>query len=365
MLYYSLLKVAESFKVVKARIQADRPGLGRLVRPGHGRRPLTDPAAAFGPALSGDGGRARRVARGALPEESAFHGRVTATPVVEEPPPIFLLGSSPDSAALAAHFGLPLAFADFITMADGPSITHAYRRQYDTDGRNAEPTCSSRQRDLCRDRRRSAGARRTGQALASAGPQCPIPTPEETAAHGGPLDIPAQRKPMIVGSPAMKAGVEEMVRAYGADEFMAVTIVWSHEARVRANLGRLRPVRLIVLALASPGAVACTDDREPSAPRQPPTTFEGQPESLTTVPDSGSNDAVPTTTLRPAVPTGITAAGFVREPCSSNRRHRSTRTCSPRRRGGVFAHRRRANVRPQRLRQPSPALRHRREFDRG
>jgi alkanesulfonate monooxygenase SsuD/methylene tetrahydromethanopterin reductase-like flavin-dependent oxidoreductase (luciferase family) len=40
---------------------------------------------------------------------------------------------------------------------------------------------------------------------------------------------------MIVGSPAtVKAGVEEMVRAHGADEFMAVTIVWSHEARVRS-----------------------------------------------------------------------------------------------------------------------------------
>ncbi|NDH85394.1 MAG: hypothetical protein EBY65_11125 [Acidimicrobiia bacterium] len=68
----------------------------------------------------------------------------------------------------------------------------------------------------------------------------------------------------------------------------------------------MRPIVLaLVIAL---GAVTCTDDREPSAPVQPPTTFEGQPESLTTVPDSGSNDAVLTTTLRPADPTGITAA---------------------------------------------------------
>ena len=68
-------------------------------------------------------------------------------------------------------------------------------------------------------------------------------------------------------------------------------------------------MRLIVLALViALGTVACSDDREPSAVVQPPTTFEGQPESLTTVPDSGNNDAVPTTTLRPAVPTGITAA---------------------------------------------------------
>jgi len=67
-------------------------------------------------------------------------------------------------------------------------------------------------------------------------------------------------------------------------------------------------VRPIVLALViALSAVACSDDQEPSVVVQPPTTFEGQPESLTTVPDSGSNDAVPTTTLRLADPTGITA----------------------------------------------------------
>ncbi|MAT20149.1 MAG: hypothetical protein CL419_03235, partial [Acidimicrobiaceae bacterium] len=68
----------------------------------------------------------------------------------------------------------------------------------------------------------------------------------------------------------------------------------------------MRPIVLaLVIALS---AVGCSDDRESSAVVQPPTTFEGQPESLTTVPDSGSNAAVPTTTLRPADPTGITAA---------------------------------------------------------
>ena len=47
---------------------------------------------------------------------------------------------------------------------------------------------------------------------------CATPTPEDTANHRpGPLDIPAQRKPMIVGSPAtVKAGVEELTQAYGA-----------------------------------------------------------------------------------------------------------------------------------------------------
>ena len=68
----------------------------------------------------------------------------------------------------------------------------------------------------------------------------------------------------------------------------------------------MRPIVLtLVIAL---GAVGCSNDRESSAVVQPPTTFEGQPESLTTVPDSGSNDAVPTTTRRLTDPTGITAA---------------------------------------------------------
>ena len=57
----------------------------------------------------------------------------------------------------------------------------------------------------------------------------------------------------------------------------------------------MRPIVLaLVIAL---GAVGCSNDRESSAVVQPPTTFEGQPESLTTVPDSGSNDTVPTLSL--------------------------------------------------------------------
>ena len=92
----------------------------------------------------------------------------------------------------------------------------------------------------------------------------------------------------------------------------------------------MRPIVLaLVIAL---GAVACSDDQEPSVVVQPPTTFEGQPESLTTVPDSGSTTPSrrprSASLTRPESPQPT----FVREPCSSNRRHRSTPTCSPRRR---------------------------------
>lgn len=238
--HYSPLKVAEAFNVLSAL----HPGRIDL---GLGRAPGSDqvtavalsqvrqpPSAAHYPAMVAelDGWL-----RNALPEDSPFRGRVTATPVVEEPSPIWLLGSSPDSAALAAHFGLPLAFADFITMSDGPSIAQAYRRQYDPEGHNPEPYVLVAASVIC------AATDAEAEALAEPvrlwrqrGLSGPIPSPEETAAHRqGPLDIPAQRKPMIIGSPAtVRAGVQEMTRAYGADEFMAVTIVWGHEDRVRS-----------------------------------------------------------------------------------------------------------------------------------
>ena len=196
--HYSPLKVAESFKVLSAL----HPGRIDL---GLGRAPGSDQVTAVALSQTRQAPSAQHYPamvaeldgwlRDALPEESAFHGRVTATPVVEEPPPIFLLGSSPDSAALAAHFGLPLAFADFITMADGPSITQAYRRQYDPDGRNAEPYVLIAASVICAETDEEA------QTLAEPvklwrqrGLSGPIPTPEETAAHrpGPSTSLPAQ-----------------------------------------------------------------------------------------------------------------------------------------------------------------------------
>lgn len=238
--HYSPLKVAEAFKVLSA-LHPGRIDLGLGRAPGSD--PVTavalsqvkePPSAAHYPAMVAelDGWL-----RNTLPAESPFRGRVTATPVVEEPPPIWLLGSSPDSAALAAHFGLPLAFADFITMGDGPSIAQAYRRQYDPEARNPEPYVLVAASVICAETDAEAEALAEPVKLwRQRGLSGPIPSPDETAAHQpGPLDIPPQRKPMIVGSPTtVREGVEELTRDYGADEFMAVTIVWGHDDRIRS-----------------------------------------------------------------------------------------------------------------------------------
>ncbi|MEO0492244.1 MAG: hypothetical protein AAF081_02380 [Actinomycetota bacterium] len=68
-------------------------------------------------------------------------------------------------------------------------------------------------------------------------------------------------------------------------------------------------MRSLVLALVVAfGAVACSDDPAPDPVAQPPTTFEGQPESLTTVPDSGDDTPVPSTTVPAPEPSGVSAA---------------------------------------------------------
>lgn len=238
--HYSPLKVAESFKVLSA-LHPGRIDLGLGRAPGSDQvtavalsQAKQPPSAAHYPAMVAelDGWL-----RNTLPTESPFRGRVTATPVVEEPPPIWLLGSSPDSAALAAHFGLPLAFADFITMGDGPAIAQAYRRQYDREARNPEPYVLVAASVICAETDAEAEALAEPVKLwRQRGLSGPIPSPDETAAHQpGPLDVPPQRKPMIVGSPTtVRKGVDELTRAYGADEFMAVTIVWGHDDRIRS-----------------------------------------------------------------------------------------------------------------------------------
>ena len=46
---------------------------------------------------------------------------------------------SAKSAAYASHFGLPLAFADFISQSDGPAIADHYRANYQPSERHPEP----------------------------------------------------------------------------------------------------------------------------------------------------------------------------------------------------------------------------------
>src|SRR3546814_10050031 len=77
------------------------------------------------------------------PPASEPFAKVRATPAPAEMPEVWLLGSSDQSAAYAAHFGLAFSFAHFIAPeACAPAIEH-YRENFRTSGSLAAPRANA------------------------------------------------------------------------------------------------------------------------------------------------------------------------------------------------------------------------------
>ncbi len=140
--HYSALKVAEQFRVLEALA----PGRIDL---GVGRAPGSDMRTAR--LLSSDPRQSAEnfpiqvrelqawVSGVALPEGHPGHG-VTANPTGPSSPELWMLGSSDYGAQLAAHYGLPYAYAWFIT--DGRGADEAlsmYRSLYRPSPRQPAP----------------------------------------------------------------------------------------------------------------------------------------------------------------------------------------------------------------------------------
>ncbi|NNE73177.1 MAG: LLM class flavin-dependent oxidoreductase [Acidimicrobiales bacterium] len=237
--HYSPLKVAEAFQVL-ATLYPGRIDLGI------GRAPGSDQITAYALAPTSRPVSVERYPntvndllgylRGELDPDSPFAGKVQATPRPPSQPHVWVLASSADSAAYAAHFGLPLGFAHFITVADGPAIAEAYRQQYQPSLAHPEPEVLVAASLLCAETEADAHRLATSvQAWRSRGLQGPIPPPQELPAPGPLGAVRTGRKAMIVGNPTQAAEqLRDLAEAYGADEAMAVTITWDHEARVRS-----------------------------------------------------------------------------------------------------------------------------------
>ena len=238
--HYAPYKVAETFRMLGS-LHPDRIDLGVGRAPGSDQATMVALAADHQP-VSIDKYPAMLVEldgflRDDLGPESPFRGRVQATPAPPTPPALWLLASSPGSATFAAHFGLPLAFADFIAHTDGVPIVDAYRANYQPSPAHPEPQVLIAASVICADSHDEAEELAAGVKLwRQRGLQGPIPSPDSVRDHvPGPLAVQPSRKPMIQGDPAtVAANVRAMADRYDADEFMAVTICWDHEARVRS-----------------------------------------------------------------------------------------------------------------------------------
>jgi luciferase family oxidoreductase group 1 len=244
--HYSPLKVAESFSLLAGLF----PGRIDL---GLGRAAGTDPVTTF--ALQRD---RRSAAPDDFPQQlsellgyldgrlAADHpfARLAATlPGRPERPEPWLLGSSPQSAIWAGELGLPYAFADFIN-AEGAAIARSYRERF-----RASEACAAAPRTavavwtICaatdEEARRLAASSRMAFKMLRRGELIAVPSPEKAlrflASEEGPPGPPGAARRAVLGSPpAVREELERVAAEYGADEVIAVTITFDHQARRRS-----------------------------------------------------------------------------------------------------------------------------------
>lgn len=242
--HYSAYKVAENFNVLSA-LAPERIDLGL------GRAPGGMPRASF--ALSN--GRKRETDQ--FPEQiddvlAYLHGQpvphpysgVQAAPAVKSPADVWILGSSPSSAALAAEIGLPYMFAKFINGDGGQRELADYHRLFQPSAYATAPRAAIAVFLICAETDEEAAflagslelsLMMTGQGIRSNG----TPSPEKAAAYSygkfEMLHVEENRKRMIVGGPAtVRSKLEALAGECGVDEIMAVTILYDFEKKKRS-----------------------------------------------------------------------------------------------------------------------------------
>src|SRR5919109_3225124 len=226
--HYSPLKVAESFRVLETlfpgRIDL---GLGRA--PGSDQltaRALAGPAGGspeFFPQQVGD---LLAWLGGEPPPEHPF-ARVRAMPTGDTAPEVWLLGSSDQSAALAAHFGTAFSFAHFINADGGAGVTRAYARAFKPAALLGAPRASVAVFVVCApteaEARRLAQSRDLFIVRLYTGRSSRYPTVAEAEAYQYTarewMIVEHARRRRIAGTPEQcRARLRALAAEYGVDE---------------------------------------------------------------------------------------------------------------------------------------------------
>ncbi|PWU19645.1 MAG: LLM class flavin-dependent oxidoreductase [Candidatus Rokuibacteriota bacterium] len=243
--HYSALKVAENFRMLETlfpgRIDL---GIGRAP----GSDPLTARALRHGPGALGIEQFPSQIAdliaflNGGLPPGHPFAG-VRAMPAGATAPEVWLLGSSGDSAAYAAHFGAAFSFAHFINDEGGAEITRAYREHFTPSPSLPTPLASVAVFVVCAENEAEASRLARSRDLflvrLYTGRAAPYPSVEEAerypySAHELAIVRHARRR-TITGAPEqVRESLLALARDYAADELVVVTITHSPEERRRS-----------------------------------------------------------------------------------------------------------------------------------
>ena len=240
--HYSAFKVAENFKLLEAL----HPG---RIDAGVGRAPGGMPRASF--ALND--GKARNMNNfpaqvddlrmyltDSIPEDHDYYG-MAATPLTKSAPPIWMLGSSSNSAILAAEKGLPYMFAQFINGEGGVESARQYKATFQPF-EGTKPYSGVAIFAVCQETEEEA--ERVASSLdlslcmfAQGMPSKGTPPPEKAMTYPYSkferLLVEENRKRMIVGTPAQVADrLEELAAAYEANEVMLVSVAYDFKEKL-------------------------------------------------------------------------------------------------------------------------------------
>jgi len=240
--HYSALKVAEQFRV----LEGIAPGRIDL---GVGRAPGSDQLTAY--ALNPHSNAADEFPQQVLDLQAWVSGAplraghpfqaIKAHPLGPTSPQLWILGSSDYGARLAAHFGLPYAFAYFFS--DGRGVEQAldlYRRNYRPSSRHPQPQATicvwALAADTEPEARRLLMTREFWRIGFEQGIRKPLVSPEEAAAY--PYSEPQRaiieslrRKALVGTAEQVATRLTELARRLDLDELVIVT--WTHESAPR------------------------------------------------------------------------------------------------------------------------------------
>ncbi len=238
--HYSSLKVAEQFRMLETL----HPGRIDL---GIGRAPGSDGLTAH--ALSGGRGMMpievypRQVEElvqyltDTLPADHPF-AAIHAMPTGEGLPEVWCLGSSLDSAVIAARYGLPFSYAHFINPEIGERAVDLYRTRYQPSEWFPEPRVSAGVITLCAPTEEEA-VRLSWSRFCWRFRRGRIPSVEDALAFEyspAELDyVEHSRSRAAIGEPKqVRERLETLAADLGAEELILLTTTFEFAARLRS-----------------------------------------------------------------------------------------------------------------------------------
>ena len=242
--HYSPLKVAENFSLLE-NMFPDRIDLGIGRAPGSDG--LTAAALAYGNQLGIEYFPTKIADMTAFlagqPPASEPFKNVRATPLAPSLPEVWLLGSSYQSAAYAAHFGLAYSFAHFITPYESEALINQYRNNFRPSPVMKEPRVNLGVFVICADTTEEAehlaASRDYWRLKLSQGQHLPYISPEEALSYPYTQQelsaIKQNKVNRIVGDPKyVKAQLEELASCHSADELVILTITYDFASRLHS-----------------------------------------------------------------------------------------------------------------------------------